>query len=404
MTLGALGRIVVVSLLGLVPAIIVLGALEIAFRQRFESETLFQGAIQHFFVLDPITLVEVRPNLSHDRPIIVGGKPFPVTTNADGLRDRAVRERRPDVVRVLAIGTSFTFGWGVGDDESWPAQLEQVLRERKSLPFEVEVVNGGANGLIDPFKRYLSRLSRYNPDIVVMETRANFPSPAIDLDKDRLDTYLNPVRDFPEGLPYYIDDNGYLRRHIFDSPLLRQLSRASALFRQISVRVLRTHENRAQRDLASDPEWLRSVKLFHDQPIEAVNHILNVDRFLAHDDVAFLALLWRGVPERWWQDIPGPTPNAKAVANLAAASVPALDLLPVLDRTVMPQAFIEDGHWSAAGNRLVAESVATLLETHKDQVLAHLRRRAERGLVELDRERLAADSARDVSTGENGER
>jgi lysophospholipase L1-like esterase len=61
-----------------------------------------------------------------------------VSTNsrgARGEREYAV-PKPPGVVRVVALGDSFTFGYGVTDDATWPAQLERALGT-------VEVVNLG---------------------------------------------------------------------------------------------------------------------------------------------------------------------------------------------------------------------------------------------------------------------
>lgn len=52
-----------------------------------------------------------------------------VTTNALGLRDDEVPpDPDPTELRILAIGDSFTYGWGVELAEAWPKVLEQQLR------------------------------------------------------------------------------------------------------------------------------------------------------------------------------------------------------------------------------------------------------------------------------------
>jgi hypothetical protein len=52
-----------------------------------------------------------------------------VTTNSRGMRgSREYSVPKPEaVVRVVALGDSFTFGVGVPDDATWPAQLEAAL-------------------------------------------------------------------------------------------------------------------------------------------------------------------------------------------------------------------------------------------------------------------------------------
>ena len=63
-------------------------------------------------------------------------------TDADGFRTNGEPTEAGDsTVTVLALGDSFTFGLGVADSATWPAQLERRLRERSARP--VHVVNTG---------------------------------------------------------------------------------------------------------------------------------------------------------------------------------------------------------------------------------------------------------------------
>jgi GDSL-like Lipase/Acylhydrolase family len=65
---------------------------------------------------------------------------FTVKTNSLGFRDREFSEQKAARIRVLAFGDSFTYGWGVEIDQSWPKVLEQRLR---SAGLDVEVANLG---------------------------------------------------------------------------------------------------------------------------------------------------------------------------------------------------------------------------------------------------------------------
>ena len=65
---------------------------------------------------------------------------FTVKTNSMGFRDREFEDRLRARTRILALGDSFTYGWGVEIDQSWPKVLEQRLR-RTGL--DVEVANLG---------------------------------------------------------------------------------------------------------------------------------------------------------------------------------------------------------------------------------------------------------------------
>jgi len=66
-----------------------------------------------------------------------------VTTNSLGLRDRELRPRAPGVTRLLALGDSFTYGWGVAEEDAWPRVLEAELMRKGVV---VEMINGGAAG------------------------------------------------------------------------------------------------------------------------------------------------------------------------------------------------------------------------------------------------------------------
>jgi hypothetical protein len=63
---------------------------------------------------------------------------FFVRTNALGLRDQEIDWTHKPAYRVLAIGDSFTLGWGVDADSSWPTLLKSNLRRSGR---RVEVVN-----------------------------------------------------------------------------------------------------------------------------------------------------------------------------------------------------------------------------------------------------------------------
>src|SRR5207249_2137529 len=64
----------------------------------------------------------------------------PVTINRLGLRGAELREPRP-ARRILCLGDSITFGYGVGDDETYAAALGRHLAAGGA-----EVVNGGVTG------------------------------------------------------------------------------------------------------------------------------------------------------------------------------------------------------------------------------------------------------------------
>lgn len=68
---------------------------------------------------------------------------FTADVNWLGFRDRDFTTEKKAKIRVLAIGDSFTFGWGVAAAESWPKVLEANLRGHGR---DVEIANLGQPG------------------------------------------------------------------------------------------------------------------------------------------------------------------------------------------------------------------------------------------------------------------
>lgn len=96
----------------------------------------------------------------------------PVRVNSIGLRDREVAMPKPEAVfRVLAIGDSVTFGFGVRLEETYVKRLEQRLNAGlDQSPARVEVVNAGIPGTgILSYLQFLESKGRMlQPDLILV--------------------------------------------------------------------------------------------------------------------------------------------------------------------------------------------------------------------------------------------
>ena len=91
--------------------------------------------------------------------------------NEDGYRGPRAGERGPAAFRIAALGDSFTFGYGVEEEDAWPRRLEATLDEGRSPSARVEVANLGVGGY-GTFHEvaWLERIEqKVRPDLAVVE-------------------------------------------------------------------------------------------------------------------------------------------------------------------------------------------------------------------------------------------
>ena len=93
-----------------------------------------------------------------------------VTTNRAGLRGPELRTRQENTWRILLLGDSQTWGFGVDDDETYAINLEALLQEQ--FPeLDIQVLNGGVPGYgtVDQLHFLQARIEKLDPDLVVVQ-------------------------------------------------------------------------------------------------------------------------------------------------------------------------------------------------------------------------------------------
>jgi lysophospholipase L1-like esterase len=87
--------------------------------------------------------------------------------NSIGLRDNEIGAKKDGTFRIVCIGDSWTFGWGVSNENSWPKQLEKILLAQG---YKVEVINCGQGGqYTETYKKYLRKaVPVLKPDLVLI--------------------------------------------------------------------------------------------------------------------------------------------------------------------------------------------------------------------------------------------
>ncbi len=296
-----------------------------------------------------------------------------VVTNGLGLREVDIEPKRRGTTRILVLGDSYTFGYGVEAAEAYPQVLGALVRGTEP---PVEVINAG----IPSYSPTLEVLwlrgvgLALSPDLVVL---------GFDMSDFQDDLFLEPLVEWGEdGEPV----------RVRPSPRPGRLARGYKSL--LLVRMARFATESAYRRLASGEEFdaPQARELVHNRfaltrddvpEEEAGPHYRRtfgwLDRMrtlLAEHQVRFLVFTYpygHQVATDEWDSgrlhygfargkVYSDEPARRLAAWAAQRQVPYLDLFPAF-RTAADGTyyFAEDGHFTPKAHRLVAESLLARL-------------------------------------------
>lgn len=267
----------------------------------------------------PRTAAEWAPGAKGDHFYTLKPRPngWPASEiNAEGLRDRAHSEARPeDVWRVAVLGDSVTEGFGLASEHAFPRELERQLEADGE---RIEVLSVAVRGWSTRQQRiaYHRIARRYRPDQVLVATCLN--------DITELALQLRPP-----------------------PPLLRALHRRSALVRRVV--------DAGHRELAQVEE------LFKGRP-DLTAYFAELTRLRREVEADGAELTLAVLPYRFQLEpgAPPPSVQSEVAAWCAAQSLRCLDLRPAL-APLGPLAFVDENHLSRAGSAAVAAALRPLL-------------------------------------------
>ena len=266
------------------------------------------------------------------------------STSSLGLRAAELGPK--EKIRILALGDSFTWGWGVKQGEEWISVVGRKLNEEPG-PGPVAAINGGVNGY--GTENALALLKRIGPDVepdlVLLGFFAN----------DYTDNLLGA-----KGI-YSVRD-GYLFDHLSHAYFEENfLARESHLYRLLHT----AGETFRVKYLGGVPS-ARAARQFSaaefEQGRDRSEELILALREKCEELGARFAVVWlpadvyagRGTrPE----DIPL---RFELQRRVAAAGIPSLDLLPVVAREPRIGGLYlpNDGHFSVRGNAVAGRAVA----------------------------------------------
>lgn len=260
-----------------------------------------------------------------------------VTTNALGMRDGAVGPR-DGAFRILSIGDSYAFGYGVEQDESYAHQLEQLLNAGgKEQRFEV--MNGGVSGY-STFQEaaLLERLApRVEPDLVLVGffTGNDF--------KENLERAGRYERQFEGGVVEHV------RLAALAAPILKNVEYKLRTAESIDVSI------QAMEELSALCERLGA-------PLVVLLITPTPDQYDAYYGKGHLRLwLDRALGLDPWER------HDEFLARTQALGIPVVDTLTVF-RAVEPNDNLGlpvSGHWTPRGHHIAAEALRDLLREQR---------------------------------------
>ena len=122
---------------------------------------------------NPVLVYELIPNtrVQNEGSWVKFNRTLIETVNSDGFRGRDYPVEKPkEVYRIIVLGDSFAFGYGVNDNETFSYYLEQKLNSLNISGKRFEVLNLGVGGY-NTFQEVESlniKGLKYNPDLVII--------------------------------------------------------------------------------------------------------------------------------------------------------------------------------------------------------------------------------------------
>ena len=323
---------------------------------------------------DRLTIWRYRPgvDLTYHAPEF----DMQVRTNEEGLRGPPIA-LTSDAATVLVIGDSFTFGWGVSENQRYSDVLARQI-EQAAPGMRLRMVNAGHWMFTYDQQLVLMKqlVERYRPRVVLqgiywMHVRSLFNHQL----QRSADGELKAVSDdkimvTSQGVLKFRSD--WLERPPLNSQLVA-LGAREVLNRDLQTKAANWIDYMRPGQTSDQDLWLLTDQILGETASTLRAAGIPYVPFLVPSSVELPGGNWRNVG---WTGSTPPSgvdvalPAARLMAMLSRSHVTAVDLAPQMRPRDSNLYYPQDGHWTAAGHAAAAEILAPAVQ----QALAGSRR------------------------------
>ncbi len=172
--------------------VVFIAVAEIALRLAYGLYSNYNTEMWRYSVL--LKTASQNPNVSHEH--VPNKEAFlygvNVKINSYGFRDKEYSLEKPDnTYRIIVLGDSFTLGWGVPAEDSYPKLLERMLNENINGK-KFEVINtalGNYNTQME-YEMLKEKGTAFKPDMVIVGYYPNDPEMTVKFDINSISTFI----------------------------------------------------------------------------------------------------------------------------------------------------------------------------------------------------------------------
>ena len=274
-----------------------------------------------------------------DSKVKIQGKEF--VTNAFGFRDKKYRKRKVNKTRIIFVGDSITYGWGVTLEESYHKQIERLLDDKG---YDVDVMGMGIPGYntIQEYHLINETALDFKPDILILQISPNDFERTVSIKEYREGENLTLIPYHDYSIPFVI------KKTKFTYFLMRN----SHLFKFTNLKLYWFMNKR-------DSEYIpRDVFLLGEE--DSLRYMGKIKKLLDKEGIRFAAVIF---PFQSRGDVDSLASLYERIhQGLEKIQVPYIDLFDELNTQRNGDIWIERLHPNEHGHRIASLAVLRFLE------------------------------------------